>query len=185
MFFRGQQDVGHFDSTHGFQGMHFTPTEFAEVKFTVSASAPEDFTFKLLSKDLCDSMGTMAPIDEIFGTPMEMLTCTSNGMTVSFKAADASTTTIDDNGTPITTNGNDVMVKKNGITADTAITCSYYIKGDHCTYSASKVYFHYSAQDQSMVTPSYYSHQPIYVETQAGASVNLPSIKTIAVRCCC
>jgi hypothetical protein len=176
MSFRGYQVVSNYPS---FYGVSSIPTEMAQINFTVPASAPQQFTMKMLTKNFCFLEGALAPVGSTYGQPLDQFKCTSNGMSVTFTAADAALTDIDNE-----IYGSQVTVTKNGISEDTQVTCSYYIVtvDNYCIYDSAKIFFSYTYEEQGNtmseqveVQPSYYSHQGIYFESyghSGGIAVN-------------
>jgi hypothetical protein len=146
------------------------PTQLATVSFTVPSTAPSEFEFKLLASNFCKSYGTLAPAGERYGYAVDAFNCTSNGVSVSFKAADENPTDI----SGLEAHGNVVMVNKNGITEDTTVTCSYYTlnSNNDCDYTDSKVFLQYTYEEEGtsmsehvVIKPTYYTEIQLDFET--------------------
>jgi hypothetical protein len=112
------------------------------VTFTAPSSLPDEFSFAILN-----NAGPMDLLDS-YRNVVDQTICTSNGMTVTIAKPQSETVLVDDNG-PMETHANTLLVQKNGITADTVITCSFYFAQEESwpAYSEIKFYTHYTASN--------------------------------------
>jgi hypothetical protein len=183
----GQSSTG-ISPAVNFEESTFTvvSTDLATVSFTVPASMPEEFTFKFLVNGTI----SMAPVDGTYNLPVDKYECSSNGMTITIKAADESATNIniDDEATP--TNGNDVTVKKNGVSVDTVVTCTYYIRAGAYgsapffnDYSKSAFFVYYDdgtvTENATISQVTYYTYGNVYIGSYPGSDEGFPSGTTV------
>jgi hypothetical protein len=123
---------------------------------------PEEFTFKLLSKDTFN----FGAVDDKLNRPIEVYECSSQGMAISIKAADKSSTSIVVDGSTVYAAGNDVVVKKNGITEQKTVSCTYYpmITTNKIPNYSECEFYAYAAGDSAhkVITHTYYSKAQVF-----------------------